>query len=149
MRVLFDTATTVPGDRLDRLRDAVGTAAVAVEIEHHTSPDRVAARAAGRRIGRLRVSTVSSTPMTLRRTVRLARADGEPSLVLEMQLAGRRTVLQGEHRTELKPGDINVLDPTRPYMSVNLDGTNQHYLRIPRADLALPERALTRVAGTR
>jgi AraC-like DNA-binding protein len=149
MRVLFDTATIRPGDRLDRLRDAVGTAVVPVEIEHHTSPDRVAARAVGRRIGRLSVSTVNSTPMTLRRTVRLARADDEPSLVLEMQLAGRRTILQGDHRTELAPGDINVLDTTRPYMSVNRDGTHQHYLRIPRADLALPERTLTRVAGMR
>lgn len=149
MRVLFDTATIGPGDRLDRLRDAVGAAVVPVEIDHHTSPDRVVARGVGRRVGRLSVSTVSSTPMTLRRTILLARADDEPSLVLEMQLAGRRAVLQGEHRTELRPGDINVLDTARPYTSVNTDGTNQHYLRIPRADLALPDRALSRIAGVR
>jgi hypothetical protein len=66
MRVLFDTATIQPGDRLDRLRDAVGTAVVPVEIEHHTSPDRVAARAVGRRIGRLAASPGRGSVRTIR-----------------------------------------------------------------------------------
>jgi AraC-like DNA-binding protein len=146
---LFDTATMPPDDRLRLLRDAMGSAAVAVEIEHHVDPDEVSARSAGRRLGRLSIQTVTTTPMTLRRTVRLARADPEPSIVVELQVAGRRSVVQGNRRTMLGPGDLILLDCRRPYLSTSLDQTSQQSVRIPTADLALTDHALARVAGLR
>jgi AraC-like DNA-binding protein len=146
---LFDTATMPPDDRLRLLRDAMGSGAVPVEIQHHVGPDEVSARGAGRRLGRLSILTVTTTPLTLRRTVRLARADPEPSIVVELQLAGRRSVAQYNRRTVLSPGDLILLDCRRPYLSTILDGNNQHSVRIPRADLALTDQALARVAGLR
>jgi AraC-like DNA-binding protein len=146
---LFDTAAMPPDDRLRLLRDAMGSAAVPVEIEHHVGPDEVSARGAGRKLGRLSILTVTTTPLTLRRTVRLARADPEPSIVVELQLAGRRSVAQYNRRTVLYPGDLILLDARRPYLSTSLDGNNQHSVRIPRLDLALTDQALARVAGLR
>jgi len=144
---LFDTATMPPDQRPRRLRDAIASAAVPVEIEHQVGPDEVSVRGAGRRLGRLSVLTLTATPLTLRRTVRLARTDPEPSILVELQLAGRRSVVQGHERTVLNPGDLVLLDSSQPYLTTSLDGTSQLSVRIPRADLALPDQALARVAG--
>lgn len=146
---LFDTATMPPGDRLRLLQDAMGRAAVPVEIQHHVGLDEVSARGAGARLGRLSILTVTTTPLTVRRTVRLARADPEPSVVVELQLAGRRCVVQYNRRIVLSPGDLVLLDAGRPYLSTSLEGSHQHSVRIPRADLALTDQALARVAGVR
>ena len=147
--VLFDTDTMPPTDRRRRLRDAVGRAIVPVEIEHHTSPDSVRAWCVGRNAGRLSVLTVRSTPVTLRRTMALVRADADPWVILELQRAGRRTVTQGHRSTVLHPGDLDIIDTSRPYTSANLEGTDQHCIRFPRASLALPDRTLSRITGLR
>jgi AraC-like DNA-binding protein len=146
---LFDTATMPPGDRVRLLQDAMGRAAVSVEIQHHVGPDEVSVRGAGGRLGRLSILSVTTTPLSVRRTVRLARADPEPSIVVELQLAGRRSVAQYNRRTVLSPGDLVLLDARRPYLSTSLDGNHQHSVRVPRADLALTDHALARVAGLR
>jgi AraC-like DNA-binding protein len=146
---LFDTATMPPGDRIRLLRDAMGSATVPVEVQHHVGPDEVSARGAGGTLGRLSILTVTTTPMTVRRTVRLARADPEPSIVVELQLAGRRSVVQYNRRTVLSPGDLILLDARRPYQWTSMDGNHQHSIRVPRADLALTDHALARVAGSR
>jgi hypothetical protein len=138
-----------PSDRLHRLQDSVGRAVVPVEIEHHTNSEAVRARCVGRNAGRLSVLTVNSTPLTLRRTAALARADPDPYVVLELQRAGRRTVTQDDRSTVLHPGDLDIIDTSRPYTSANLDGTNQYYIRVPRAGLALPDRTLSRITGLR
>jgi AraC-like DNA-binding protein len=138
-----------PGDRLDLLREAVGTAMVPVEIEHHGAPEEVSAWGAGRQLGRLSVLTVTTRRLTLRRTARLARLDAQPSVLLEMQRAGRRTVTQADRRAVLHPGDLSLLDTSRPYVSDNVDGTEQYCVRVPRAELALTDRALSGVAGLR
>ncbi|TCO19726.1 AraC-like DNA-binding protein [Kribbella steppae] len=144
---LFDTAKMPPDDRLRLLRDAIGGAAVPVEIEHHVGPDEVSARGAGRRLGTLSILMVRTTPFTVRRTVRLARADSKPSIVVELQLGGRRSVVQGNRRTLLSRGDLILLDCSQPYLSTSLDRNNQLSVRIPRPGLALTDEALTRVAG--
>lgn len=147
--LLFDIDTMPPSDRLHRLRDAFGRAVVPVEIECHTNPEAVRARCVGRNVGRLSVLTVHSTPVTLRRTAALARADHDPYVVLELQRAGRRTVTQNDRSTVLHPGDLDIIDTSRPYRSANLDGTDQYYVRVPRANLALPDRTLSRMTGLR
>jgi AraC-like DNA-binding protein len=122
---------------------------VAVEIEHHTNPEAIRVRCVGRNAGRLSVLTFNSTPLTLRRTQALALADPAPYVILELQRAGRRTVAQRDRSTVLHQGDLYVLDTSQPYTSANLDGTNQHCIKIPRADLALPDRTLSRITGMR
>jgi AraC-like DNA-binding protein len=146
---LFDTATMPPHDRFRLLQDALGGAAVPVEVRHHVVPDLVSARGTGGTVGRLSTVTVTATPLTLRRTVRLARADPEPSIVVEVQLAGRRSVVQHNRRTTLSAGDLILLDARRPYLSTSLERNSWQSVRIPRLDLALTEQALARVAGLR
>jgi len=146
---LFDTATMPLDDRLRLLQEALGSASVPVEVLHHVGPDEVSARGTGARLGRLSIVTVAATPMTLRRTVRLARADPEPSILVELQLAGRRSVVQYNRRTVLSPGDLIMLDARRPYLSASSEANLYHSIRVPRADLALTDHALARVAGLR
>ena len=149
MPVLFDTNAMPPGDRGRWLRDAFGRAVVPVEIEHHTDPEAFRARCEGRNAGRLSVLTVNSTPLTVRRTTSLARADPEPFVILELQRAGQRTVTQADRSTVVQAGDLDVIDTGQPYTSACRDGINQHCVKIPRSDLALPDRALRRVVGLR
>jgi AraC-like DNA-binding protein len=136
-------------DRLRLIRDAIGIAVVPVEIEHKVDPDRVSARGAARSLGRSSILSITATPLTLRRTMRLARADAEPSIVVELQLAGRRTVVQDNRRAVLRPGDLVLLDCRRPYLSTSLETTSHYSVRIPRGELALSDQALAEVAGWR
>jgi AraC-like DNA-binding protein len=64
-------------------------------------------------------------------------------------LAGRRTVVQDNRRTVLRPGDLILLDCRRPYLTSSLEQTSQYSVRIPRAELALADQALAGVAGWR
>lgn len=146
---LFDTTTMPSCDRTRLLRDALGSAVVPVEVQHHVAPDEVSVRGTGGRLGRLSILTVTTTPLTMRRTVRLARADPEPSIVVELQLAGSRSLVQYNRRTVLSPGDLVLLDARRPYQSTSVGESRHHSVRVPRADLALTDHALARVAGLR
>jgi AraC-like DNA-binding protein len=145
----FDSAALPVDDRLRQLGDAIGRAVVPVEIEHQVDPDEVSVRGAGRTVGSLSILSITATPLTVRRTIRLARADPEPAVVVELQLAGRRTVSLGNRRTVLRPGDLVLLDCRRPYLSTSLEPTSHYSVRIPRVQLALTDQALADVAGWR
>ena len=74
---LFDTATMPPDDRLRLLRDAMGSAAASVEIEHHVSPDEISALARAHNIlaGHL-YTTLSRSGVVLGERIRVRRPEG-------------------------------------------------------------------------
>jgi AraC-like DNA-binding protein len=99
---------------------------------------------ADRRLGRSSIRMVTTSRTTLRYPARR-----EPGVVVELQLAGRRSVVQGNRRTTLSPGDLILLDCRRSYLSTSPDQASQYSVRIPTAELAMPDQALARIAGVR
>jgi AraC-like DNA-binding protein len=147
--ITFDVTPMPPRDRAEALRTAVWDAVVHVEIDHHVEAGRIAAAGLIRQVGDLTVFSAESTALTIRRTAVLAREDVEPCLILGLQRFGTSMIIQDERQSELSRGDMNLVDTTRPSTSINATGAHQHYFRIPRADLALPDRVISGVTAVR
>jgi AraC-like DNA-binding protein len=85
--------------------------------------------------GPLRVGTVTSTAQSVRRSPRqIARAPAEICFLL-IQERGRGYVAQDGREAELRPGDLALLDSTRPH-TLTFDGSfSQHVVRLCRPSL--------------
>ncbi|OON80062.1 helix-turn-helix domain-containing protein [Streptomyces tsukubensis] len=142
MRATFDSALMRPGDREETIRHAIWNSVVKVDIDHHVPPAGMDAKVGLAAIGCIAVCSVLCTGATVRRTPRLAREDEEPSVFLGLQLSGTSLVVQNGREALLKSGDFALYDTTAPYTLAFDSGVNQHFLRFPRAALALPERTL-------
>lgn len=150
MPVVFDLAALPPGERAEALHSVVtDSRSVRVRISHDVASEQIAGAGSVAEVGGLSVFSAQSSPLVISRTARLARDDFEPSLVLGMQLSGSSVIAQDGRDAVMRPGDMNLVDTTRPYLSVNPSGANHHYIRIPRARLALPDQALRDVTAAR
>jgi AraC-like DNA-binding protein len=149
MQITFDVTAMPPRDRAEALRTAIWDAVVHVEIDHHLEAGRIAATGLSRQVGDLTVFSAESSALTIRRTPVLAREDVEPCLILGLQRSGTSAIIQDERQVALSKGDMNLVDTTRPFTSINPTGAHQHYFRIPRADLALPDHVISGVTTVR
>jgi hypothetical protein len=93
-------------------------------------------------VGPLRICSARATAATLRRTERLAREDKEPAVFLGLQMTGTSLVVQNGRQCLLRPGDFAVYESIAPYTLLFDQGVDGHFIRFPRAALALPERLL-------
>lgn len=91
----------------------------------------------------------TQTSMATTRTEWSARGDNEPALMLCLQLSGSTAIEQAGRRSTLRAGEAGVLDLTRPAVTIDSPAARHHFLRIPRAKLALPDRVIREVAGAR
>jgi AraC-like DNA-binding protein len=149
MTISFDTKTIADVDREEMIRETIWNTVVRVEITHHPEPRKIAAVGAISNLGRVNVCSVKSNATTIRRTRSLAGDDLEPSIFLGLQVSGTSMVIQDGREAVLHPGDLAIYDTTRPYTLLNDGGIHQHYFRIPRNDLALPENAIAKVNALR
>jgi AraC-like DNA-binding protein len=149
MAVFFDTKSIEHLDREETIREAIWTQVVRVEIAHHADSHQIAAVGAISSLGRLNVCSVRSNATTIRRTPKLARDDLEPSVFLGLQITGSSMVIQDGREAVLQPGDMAIYDTTRPYTLLNDEGIHQHYFRVSRSDLALPDSAISKVSALR
>ncbi|MGW3955963.1 helix-turn-helix domain-containing protein [Streptomyces sp. NPDC004752] len=147
--VTFDVRGVAPTDRAETIRATVGPSVLWVDVDHHTTADAIAAQGRIRRTGHLTLFSARTTPMTIRRTPRQAADGSEPRLILALQRSGTATVVQNDRQAVIRPGELLAVDSTRPFTAVNADGTHHHYVCIPRAQLALPDRAIERITATR
>ncbi|MFE5718984.1 helix-turn-helix domain-containing protein [Streptomyces erythrochromogenes] len=140
--MLIDSTVMAPGDRAEAIREVIWSSVVRVEITHQPDPRLIRTSGAIGRVGPLTVCSVRANATEVRRTAALARDDMEPSVFVGLQVTGSSMVVQDGREAVLRPGDMALYDTTRPYTLLNRDGIHQHYFRIPRAELALPERLL-------
>jgi AraC-like DNA-binding protein len=145
----FDMAKLAPHDRAEALRTAIWASVIHVDIDHHQEPAEIAGTGVVREVGELAILSAKATALTTVRTSTLAREDSEPIFILGLQLTGSCTIVQGERQSVLRTGDMTLVDATRPYSSVNTQGLHHHYFRIPRADLALPDSAISDITAVR
>jgi AraC-like DNA-binding protein len=149
MKLGFDTNYIPHADREETIREAIWRHVVKVEITHHPDSHRIQAVGAISSVGRVGVCSVKSNATTIRRTPKLARDDFEPSIFLGLQISGCSMVIQDGREATLRAGDMAVYDTTRPYTLLNEQGIHQHYFRVPRSDLALPDRAIATMTAVR
>ncbi|MFD9741997.1 helix-turn-helix domain-containing protein [[Kitasatospora] papulosa] len=147
MSQVLDTADIPARDREETIRHAVWESLVRIDIDHHLPPDDLAAHIGLDTAGPLGICSARATSMTIRRTPRLAREDEEPAVFLGLQVSGTSMVVQNGREALLRPGDLALYDTVSPYTLLFDEGVDHHFVRFPRAALALPERALRDVTA--
>ncbi|MGW0551891.1 AraC-like ligand-binding domain-containing protein [Streptomyces altiplanensis] len=149
MSPVLDTSFLPPKDREESIRHAVWESVVPVDIHHHQSANELSVRMGLSSVGPLRICSARATALTVQRTPRLARADEEPAVFLGLQVTGTSLVVQNDRETVLRPGDFALYETVSPYTLVFDEGVSHHFLRFPRAALALPGRSLRDIAAVR
>lgn len=147
MSSVLDTAFISPRDREEVVRHAVWESLVAVDIDHQPPVEEISVRIGLGTVGPLRFCSARASAVTVRRTERLARQDEEPAVFLGLQVAGTSLVVQNGRECVLEPGQLAVYESISPYTLLFDEGVDHHFLRVPRASLALPDKLL-REAGT-
>ncbi|GGX81144.1 AraC-like ligand-binding domain-containing protein [Streptomyces fructofermentans] len=147
MSPVLDTAFVPPRDREEVVRHAVWDSLVAVDIDHGPPAEDICVRIGLGAAGPLRFCSARASAVTVRRTERLARVDEEPAVFLGLQVTGTSLVVQNGRECVLRPGELAVYESTAPYTLLFDEGVDHHFLRFPRAMLALPDRLL-RDTGT-
>ncbi|MFE3516357.1 helix-turn-helix domain-containing protein [Streptomyces sp. NPDC059166] len=142
MSPALDTALIPPEDREEVIRHAVWNSVVAVDIDHRPPASEISARMEVSTMGPLRISSARATAATLRRTARLVKKDEEPSLFLSLQVTGTSMGTQSGRECVLRPGEFAVFRSNAPYTLLFDQGVDHHFLRLPLAALALPDRLL-------
>ncbi|WP_199547099.1 helix-turn-helix domain-containing protein [Streptomyces sp. N35] len=142
MSPVLDTAFIAPRDREEVVRDAVWESLVAVDIDHRPAAEDISVRIGLGDIGPLTFCSARASAVTVRRTERLARQDEEPAVFLGLQVTGTSLVVQNGRECVLRPGELAVYESISPYTLLFDEGVDHHFLRFPRALLALPDRLL-------
>ncbi|MER7056903.1 helix-turn-helix domain-containing protein [Streptomyces sp. NPDC000351] len=142
MSPVLDTAFVPPRDREELVRHAVWESLVAVDIDPRPPAEDTSVRMGLGDVGPLTLRTARASAVTVRRTERLARADEEPAVSLGLQMTGTSLVAQNGRECVLKPGELAVYASTSPCTLLFDEGVDHHFLRFPRAALALPDRLL-------
>ncbi|MFE4450969.1 helix-turn-helix domain-containing protein [Streptomyces sp. NPDC056796] len=142
MSQVLDTTDIPARDREEVIRLAVWESLVRIDIDHHLPPEDLAVHIGLDTVGPLGICSARATSVTVRRTPRLAREDEEPAVFLGLQVTGTSLVAQNGRQALLRPGDFALYDTVTPYTLLFAEGVDHHFIRFPRAALALPERAL-------
>ncbi|MEV4684623.1 helix-turn-helix domain-containing protein [Streptomyces kurssanovii] len=142
MSPVLDTAFIPPRDREEVIRHAVWESVVAVDIDHRPAAEDISVRIGLGTVGPLRICSARATAVTVRRTERLARQDEEPAVFLGLQVTGTSLVAQNGRQCVLRPGEFAVYESIAPYTLLFDEGVDHHFIRFPRAALALPDRLL-------
>ncbi|MFE3737669.1 helix-turn-helix domain-containing protein [Streptomyces sp. NPDC059134] len=143
----LDASVMAPRERRDTIRHALWSSFSRVDIDHHTAQEDIGARMGLGAVGPMKVCSAQGTPVTLRRTARLAREDHEPAVFLGLQVAGTNLVEQGGRQCVVEAGSLVVFESTAPYTLRFEQSFGYLSLRIPREALAIPERTLRRATA--
>ncbi|MGW3404527.1 AraC-like ligand-binding domain-containing protein [Streptomyces zhihengii] len=143
MSPVLDTAFVPPRDREEVVRHAVWESVVAVDIDHGPPAEDMSVRIGLGTVGPLRICSARATAVTIHRTARQARRDDEePAVFLGLQVSGTSLVAQNGRECVLRPGEFALYESVSPYTLLFDEGVDHHFLRFPRAALALPDRLL-------
>lgn len=142
MSPVLDTTFIPPTDREEVIRHAVWESVVPVDIDHGPPAEGISVRIGLGAVGPLRICSARATAVTVRRTERLARKDEEPAVFLGLQVTGTSLVAQNGRECVLRPGEFAVYETIAPYTLLFDEGVDHHFVRFPRAALALPDSLL-------
>ncbi|MEV3929998.1 helix-turn-helix domain-containing protein [Streptomyces sp. NPDC049944] len=148
MTSVLDTSCVPQQDREEAIRAALWESFVRVDVDHHRPARDISVRMGLGAVGPIRICSARSTGVTVRRTGRLARQDEEPMVFVGLQMTGTSVVEQHGRQSVLQPGTFTVYESIVPYCLHFDQALDHHFLRIPRAALALTDRALRDIAAS-
>ncbi|KOV72965.1 AraC family transcriptional regulator [Streptomyces sp. AS58] len=147
MNSVLDTSLVPQHDREETIRSALWESFVRVDVDHHRPAKDISVRMGLGAVGPIRICSAESTAVSVRRTSRLAREDDEPAVFVGLQMSGTSVVEQHGRQSLLRPENLTVYESIAPY-TLHFDrALDHHFLRIPRAVLALPDPALRNIAA--
>jgi AraC-like DNA-binding protein len=111
-----------------------------VSVEWHWVEDGPGATAQGLVYpqGDLTDCVGETTANRVERTPALARDGVEPTVFVNLQLAGTAMVVQEDREAILQPGAMAMYDSSAPYTLLNEEGMGGEFFQIPHSALALP-----------
>jgi len=109
----WSTNSVAPREGLPFWREAVCQAVLNVMAV--APAERFAARISGQGFGALRFAAFSATPHDIVRTKRHADEAGEDAYLISLQCRGASRMTQGDEAFQLDPGEIAIMDGTRPF----------------------------------
>ncbi|MEU9732103.1 helix-turn-helix domain-containing protein [Streptomyces sp. NPDC048002] len=135
-------------EREEIIRHALWGSFSRVDIDHHAPPGKISGRMRLSALGPIRFCSAKATPVTFRRTERLARQDDdEPAVFVGLQLRGTNLVTQHGRQALVPPGHLVVHESNAPYTLHFAAGVDYCAFRVPRAALAVPGRVLRDIAA--
>ena len=138
MPFVLDTSIVEEVDRAEFVHEALATTMVPVELHWPDKRRAVAAHGVITNLGDLTVCSGRTSAFRVERTPALARDALEPSIFVNVQLAGSSMVIQDNREAVLHPGDLVIYDSTAPYTLLNDAGMTGEFFRIPHSALAMP-----------
>jgi hypothetical protein len=144
------SSDSVPAvDRERALHDTIYDSVVRVDITHEQDrrPTEIDFELQLSKLGNIVMFSARSSPITVDRTPRLTQDDAEPEIVVGLQVAGTSAMVQNGRYAVLRAGEFAIWDTTVPYTLMFDHGVNQHFFRLPRAALALPESSLSELSA--
>ena len=140
MDLAFATGQVAPPDRLSAWRELVNRVFLPLAITPLGSQGRRGAfegSVTGRSLGGLRVWLVKASPMSAVRAWPHIETSGNGDYLLALHITGTAHATQDGREVTLGPGDLALLDPSRPYtISFPGPGVFQHVIyQVPRASL--------------
>jgi AraC-like DNA-binding protein len=151
IRICIDDVA--PAARLERFRDALASAIVPTEVRVQADgPLRGASISAGR-VGSVAVTKVSVPPgarlrFEARRTTELIRRSDAGAFLLHAQVRGRATVSQDGNEAVVGPGDVALVDLSRPSRLLHV-GDEHEFVAVLLPHDAAPLRGLPCVTAIR
>jgi AraC-like DNA-binding protein len=137
VNVLYTTAEIRGPERLPRLRGTLRSEFVGLELAVPRSGSGFRGTMRGRAFDQLRVAHFTGTPITAYRSRRMVLASPRDDYLIGLQIRGVSRAAQDGRRVTLGPGDLALLDSSRPYaIELSCTGEFEHLaFRIPRVEL--------------
>ena len=147
MPFVLNTSIVEEVDRAEFVHEALATTMVPVELHWPDKRRAVAAHGVITNLGDLTVCSGRTSAFRVERTPALARDALEPSIFVNVQLAGSSMVIQDNREAVLHPGDLVIYDSTAPYTLLNENGMTGEFFRIPHSALAMPHNMIRQVCA--
>lgn len=138
MGTLLDTDLLPPRERAEAFRTAMVAASGSTTVELEQPRGGVSGRVGLWSLGTARIFTAQSTGIALSRGPQAAREASPEAVAIAVHGLGLGRHVTGTHQQLVRPGDLMVVDITRPFdFSWSGHGSSSS-LQIPMSDLDLP-----------
>jgi AraC-like DNA-binding protein len=149
MVIQFDVESLAPEDRAAAIRDVTRTLNGRIEVDLPSNPAHIRAVTTTSVLGPVEISDIDWNVTALRRTAGPMADDVEPYVFVGFQERGVSRFVQGGRVAEIRPGDLVVLENTKPY-TVSFGGIiHTASVRVPTQVLGLPPSLLGQITAVR
>lgn len=144
MTAIFSTDSVPLADRRAYWHDAVCKTLLRVDV---TTPKDFSGRIVMDQLGPIKIATVDAGKQLVRRTGSQIAGSPDDYLLLHLQTRGPHMAIQDGRTAALRPGELTLIDTTRPYTLQLPESSRTVAFQIPRGALSMSESDLRHVTG--